>query len=803
MTKKPLATLTLAVALAVAIALAPNLAAMDAVRVETRTDEAVATFGVSGKGVTVAIIDRGIDWSHPDFVNPDGTTRIRWMLDQSGFNLCAPENPAPVEYSAAQINAALSGGPPLAMRDAVGHGTATAGAAVGNGRALPDRRYRGIAPGADLIVVKVTSEGAPAHDGQPAEAPFQGCIDSALDWVAAKASALGQPLVAIINSGTQWGPIDGTSAVSRKIDQVFGDDTPGQVMVIPSGDEGSLPNHAGADFTGAAETVIGISKASPGFAVMSGWYSGAVPAEVRVTFDDGTAVGPVGPGISGTASGITIINYAPGTEFYPWLSTSGDRALWIGVDGHATTGSVRIRGTTGGTGHLDLYGDVTGPNLTPVVSMTDHLVPGRLNDYASTTSAIVVGDHVIRTHWTDVDGIPRSITDEGAAGELWLKSSAGPTRDGRPYGVDLSAPGQNLFASLGPDAYWATFRSNLPQGSGGLYTRFGGTSGSAPLVVGAVALMLEADPTLTAAEVRAILRATAVADGHTGPVPNAAWGFGKLDVYEAVRAVAQSDCSADGNTACLLGGKFKVEGEMMDFAKPPREFDTTVMSFPGGRAESDQAVFFESFSAGNFETGVKMVNACGLKEGNPLRAYWAFFGGLTNAETQLTILDTVTLQEYEWFNPPGVFPRTLGDTRAFPCADGAQQEACVGDDETACLLGGRFRVTGSMKNFADPPETFPTRVMSFSGDGRAESAQAVFFQSFTPGNFEAGVKMVDACTLPASHPLRAYWVFYGALTNAETRIRVTQRSTGLVDEWFNPSGTFPVSEGRTNAFPCD
>lgn len=520
-------------------ALPSPLGAMDAVRVETRADEATAAFGVTGEGVTIAVLDRGIDWSHPDFIHPDGSTRIAWMLDQSGFSLCDPGNPSPVEYSAAQINAALGGGPPVALRDAVGHGTATAGTAAGNSRGLPDGRYRGIAPGADLLIVKLTSEGAPAHGSQPAEAPFQGCFDSALDWVAAKATALDQPLVVIINSGTQWGPMDGTSAVSRKLDELFGADTPGWVAVMPSGDEGSLPNHAGADFDSAAPTAIGIDKASTGFAAMSGWYSGSVPAEITVTFDDGTVVGPVGPGVTGSASGVTIINYAPGTEFYPWQSTSGDRALWIGVDGHATTGSVRIRATGSGTaGHLDLYGDVIGPNLTPITSMTDHLVPGRLNDYASTESAIVVADHVIRTEWIDIDGIPRSILDEGDVGELWLKSSGGPTRDGRLHGVDLSAPGQNLFASMGPDSYWSTLPWNLPQGSGGLYVRFGGTSGSAPIVVGAVALMLEADPTLTADQVRTVLRATAVADGNTGTLPNGDWGFGKLDIYEAVRAVA-------------------------------------------------------------------------------------------------------------------------------------------------------------------------------------------------------------------------------------------------------------------------
>ena len=48
------------------------------------------------------------------------------MWDLSGQNLCATNNPAPVVYTEARINAALQGGTPLAERDAVGHGTVTA-----------------------------------------------------------------------------------------------------------------------------------------------------------------------------------------------------------------------------------------------------------------------------------------------------------------------------------------------------------------------------------------------------------------------------------------------------------------------------------------------------------------------------------------------------------------------------------------------------------------------------------------------------------------------------------------------------
>lgn len=261
-------------------------------------------------------------------------------------------------------------------------------------------------------------------------------------------------------------------------------------------------------------------------------------------------------------------------------------------------------------------------------------------------------------------------------------------------------------------------------------------------------------------------------------------------------------CVAGPETACLFDGLFKVEGSMQNFAIPPQTFTTRVMSFTSSRAESDQAVFFESFDAGNFEVGVKMVDGCGFPDGHSLHNYWVFFGGLTNAGTEMRITDTVTGQVYTWSNPARSFPQTVGDTAAFPCIAGAPVEACVASDGTACLIGGRFKVEGEMTNFADPPEIFPTRVMSFLS-GRAESTQAVFFESFDVGNFEVGVKMVDGCGFPPGHPLHFYWVFYGGLTNAATHITVTQMTTGLEAEWINPSGNLPQSVGRTQAFPCE
>jgi hypothetical protein len=102
----------------------------------------------------------------------------------------------------------------------VGHGTVTAGIAAGNGSAFASGEYRGIAPDADLVIVKLTSDGGPSYtiNGTiyPGETAFTACHTQALDWLNTKIGLLGKPVAALINSGVQlWGPIDGTSILSE------------------------------------------------------------------------------------------------------------------------------------------------------------------------------------------------------------------------------------------------------------------------------------------------------------------------------------------------------------------------------------------------------------------------------------------------------------------------------------------------------------------------------------------------------------------------------------------------------------
>jgi len=85
-------------------------------------------YSLFGEGVLVAIIDSGIDYSHPDFINDDGTTRISAMWDQTVNGTPPPGYAIGTLYTRDQINQALKTPMPERMdivqtTDISGHGT--------------------------------------------------------------------------------------------------------------------------------------------------------------------------------------------------------------------------------------------------------------------------------------------------------------------------------------------------------------------------------------------------------------------------------------------------------------------------------------------------------------------------------------------------------------------------------------------------------------------------------------------------------------------------------------------------------
>lgn len=526
----------------------PRLFSMELVRVETRVDEVVEALGMDGEGVIVAILDRGIDWKNADFRNEDGTTRIKYILDFSVNRTTG------TVYTEAQINEALEGGFELGTRDAVGHGTTTTGIAAGNGRNSENGKYRGIAPKASIIAVKVTSDGAPAHGDQLAEASFYDAnlVFKGMDFVVAKAAELGMPVVMLPNIGSNGGPTDGTSQFSRKIDEIVGPGKKGVAFLNGPGDEGGAANHAQGTIAAGETASLEVEKAQAGGILVDLWYptigAGETGLEFTIEVPSGERFGPyasvANEGARDTRSNVggSFTYYHNGRDVDFSLSTSQKRQVWISIFGETGTYTIDIKRLDTAATAKEFQATLNFANYaqSPANGFKTYVTPGNIWDGATAFNNISPTNYVLQTSWTDVDGVERDApASAGEVGAIWSGSSVGPTFDGR-LGVDVAAPGEFLITTYAPDSYWATFDFNKVEDGGGFYGRANAVSAAAPIVTGIVALMLQANPELDQLQIREILRKTARADEHTGAVPNPVWGYGKVDAYEAVKAALAS-----------------------------------------------------------------------------------------------------------------------------------------------------------------------------------------------------------------------------------------------------------------------
>ncbi|MEG0855487.1 MAG: bifunctional germination protease/germinant receptor pseudoprotease CspBA [Terrisporobacter sp.] len=108
---------------------------------------------LTGKGVVISIVASGIDYLHPDFIYPDGTSKIIYLWDQTkegnppkGYNIGT-------EYTREQINEAIAKKDGKLSKDEEGYGTIFGGICAGLGNVNPE--YAGVAEDTELIVVKM------------------------------------------------------------------------------------------------------------------------------------------------------------------------------------------------------------------------------------------------------------------------------------------------------------------------------------------------------------------------------------------------------------------------------------------------------------------------------------------------------------------------------------------------------------------------------------------------------------------------------------------------------------------------
>ena len=477
---------------------------------------------LSGAGVIVAVIDSGIDYSHPDFRNADGTTRILNLWDQtipSGSvadtlsvekgNQAFLEAPAGyftgTEFSQAVINRALEQTTEreryeiCPSRDISGHGTHVTGIAAGNG-AASQGRYRGVAYESPLLVVK---------SGTPGERSFPRTTElmQAVDYCIRKAQEYGMPVVLNLSFGNNYGSHSGNSLLESYLDDMA--NYWRTSIVVGSGNEGASAVHASGTMREnvTKDVEIAVSSYEPSLNVQI-WKNYSDEIAVSLIHPNGRRVGPVqqilGPQRFRLGNTDILLYYGEPSPYSPYQEIYFDL---LPVNDYIDSGiwTIQLVPQKIAAGNYDMWLPAGGV----LNAGTGFLLPSEKTTLTIPSTAarvITVGAY---------DGY----FDRAAA-----FSGRGYTRETNQVKPDLAAPGVDI-TSCAP---------------GGGYVVRSGTSMATPFVTGGTALLMQwgivdkNDPYLYGEKVKAYLIKGARRLPAMRDYPNPVLGWGALCVSQSL-----------------------------------------------------------------------------------------------------------------------------------------------------------------------------------------------------------------------------------------------------------------------------
>ena len=504
---------------------------------------------LNGRGVLLAVLDSGITWDLEVFRKADGSTRIRYLWDQTvpwdqtipgaqeipqeremsrereasqdqemseetggtGTDGKAPEGfSLGTEYTEEEIDEALHSSVLeryrlIPSRDLTGHGTAVAGIAAGRSA---DGLYTGAAPEAELIIVKL---GLPREEGFPRTTEIMRGVTYALR----KARQLNMPLVINLSFGNSYGSHDGSSLLERFLDNAS--EIGRTVICVGSGNEGAARGHFAGNITrdGRVELAVGNYERNLNIQL---WKNYSDVFRIRLQAPGGEEA-ELSTNIQGGKYTLELeqtrilvylgepLPYAVAQEIYLDMIPAEGSYINAGI------WTIRLEPVVTVTGQYYLYlpagsgiGESTGfYRATPQVTLT---IP-------STAAKVITVGAYDQVYDTYADFSGRGYADSTRTIGV---AAAGLTKP------DLVAPGVNIQA---PDVY-------------GSFTPVTGTSFATPIVSGAAALLMEwgivrgNDPFLYGEKVKAYFRKGARPLRGETEYPNDRVGYGKLCVAESL-----------------------------------------------------------------------------------------------------------------------------------------------------------------------------------------------------------------------------------------------------------------------------
>jgi subtilisin family serine protease len=519
----------------------------------------------TGKGVIVGVIDTGIDWSHGVFFDVEGNTRILSIWDQTigeseGLNAPAEmDNTYGIECLSKDIQNHTC--PSI---DDNGHGTHVAAIAAGRGY-----YYHGIAPDSSLIVVKVSpssdnEEYTPSLEEYSA---FSTAVLDAMAYIFKKADALGMNAVINLSMGTHFGAHDDTSLLEQAMDQYVLENA-GHVIVAAAGNERHQSDdyissvHAGASLDDQECRYEFMQKSSKVHgAVIDIWGSDVsdlafgIGVNTYDAYEQSELVSSGNSKMFEADGGILSISIDATESSNPYngkkhvvvyiASAEGDQGVDVSLANYTFTL------IASGSGIFDAWMGWDDALFTKKNGVDTDGYRYCSGDSRRTVGIPATADHVIAvgsySSGHDFAGMNIPSIWEGheftEVGEISSFSSAGPSAypQGTGQKPELTAPGEWIVSALSSDAISRLIEAHSIMDNSYNYVAMRGTSMAAPHVTGAVALLMEKDPLLTADKAEKVLARNAHVDSETGGVPNNLWGYGKLDIKTAMQNYDTTD----------------------------------------------------------------------------------------------------------------------------------------------------------------------------------------------------------------------------------------------------------------------
>ena len=498
----------------------------------------------TGKDVVIGVIDGGFYFNHPMF-----TDKIKRVWIQSGMG----DPPSGYNYGTELKGSKIANAG--TDHTSTSHGSHVAGIA-GGACNDSENKYKGVAPGADLVFVSYLW-----GDDQSISTGFSYIVD-AVDYIFNYANTVGKPAVINISLGLHIGPHDGSSLFDQACNNLMGR---GRIIVTSAGNSAMEDSHVKCDFSKKPEYNTGVTfyeSNSFDYCYIDMWGEEGKDfcATVTIYYNSQSYHNSneycTGNNISESEN--VYGDYSDDKVFATFIAKSnefnGRPRIFLELDpSRYLYGKVLVKlradegivhmwhcafgGSSGGDFYNAGISNSVGGNSEYIISEL-----GGANE-----NIITVGAYTSRSSYYNQYNYQMQTGYSGTEGDIAPFSSNGPTTDMR-IKPDICAPGNVIVSAINSyDDDYFTYMSSSSMyvtdimGSGSDYYAYAamqGTSMSAPVVTGVIALMLDAYPALSPKEAIGILKQTALNDYYTGNVKETGdveWGYGKVDPWQAVK----------------------------------------------------------------------------------------------------------------------------------------------------------------------------------------------------------------------------------------------------------------------------